>query len=110
MITSLKDSEGRIIAYCEWRLVGPSGLEVPSGEYIWVNDMWVHPAFRRAHKVNRIIDEIMRGCPQAKYCYFQRKDVSDRLRLYTREQFERRRMAYNKDMIVDNLEVSNGRR
>ena len=103
MITSLKDTDGKIVAYCEWRLVGNSGLEVPSGEYIWVNDMWVHPAFRNHGKVNRIIDEIMRDYPQAKYCYFQRKDVSDRLRLYTREQFERRRMAYEKSFMKESV-------
>lgn len=99
MITKLMDTDGKIVTYCEWRLVGASGLEVPSGEYIWINDLWCHPAFRHQGKVNRIIDEIMRDYPQVKYCYFQRKDVSDRLRLYTREQFERRRMAYEKSQI-----------
>lgn len=94
MITSLKDSEGKIIAYCEWRLVGPSGYEVPSGQYIWVNDMWVHEGCRFKNKVGRIVDEIMRMVPQAQYCYFQRKDVSEKVHIYTRSQWERRRKAY----------------
>lgn len=95
MITSLKDGDGKIIAYAEWRLVGPSGLEVPSGEYVWINDAWVHPDFRLTHRINRIIDEIMRLTPTARYGYFQRKDYNDRVRIFTREQFERRRSAYD---------------
>jgi hypothetical protein len=96
LLTSLKDNDGRIIAYCEWRLVGPSGQEVPSGEYVWVNDCWVHKEFRMTGRIERIIDEILRSVPQARYCYFQRKNVSEKVHIYTREQFERRRMAYCK--------------
>ena len=46
------------------------------------------------YRVNRIIDEIMRTNPDAKYCYFQRKDVNDKLHLYSRDQWERRRKSY----------------
>ena len=95
MITSLKDNDGKIIAYCEWRLVGQSGQEVPSGEYIWLNDCWVHDGYRMTHRINRIIDEIMRLVPNAKYCYFQRKDVNNKVHIYSRRQWERRRMTHD---------------
>jgi hypothetical protein len=95
MVTTLKDDAGKVIALCEWRLVGQSGQEVPSGEYIWVNDCWVHEEFRMKHRINRIIDEIMRTVPTAKYCYFQRKDVSRKVHLYSRSQWERRRNSYD---------------
>lgn len=94
MITNLKDSDGKIIAYCEWRLVGQSGYEIPNGEYIWVNDMWVHPNYRNKNKLGRIVDEIMRIVPQAQYCYFQRKDVDDKIHIWSRTQWERRRKSY----------------
>lgn len=96
MITSLKDSEGKIIAYCEWRLVGQSGLEVPCGEYVWINDCWIHPSVRFRGGVNRIIDELMREAPTANYGYFQRKDVNDKVHIWSRRQWERRRMEYSK--------------
>jgi len=96
MITTLRNSDGLVYALCEWRLVGPSGYEVPNGVYIWINDIWVHEDYRGQHKVNRIIDEIMRTIPEAKYCYFQRKNHNDKVRIYTRTQFERRRNAYEK--------------
>lgn len=94
MVTVLKDNEGKVISYCEWRLVGQSGHETPSGEYVWVNDFWVHEDYRLKHKVERIIDEVMRIVPQARYCYFQRKDKNMKLRIFTRNQMERRRNAY----------------
>jgi len=94
LLTSLKDNEGKIISYCEWRLVGESGLEVPSGKYVWVNDFWVHEKYRNKNKVNRMIDEIMRIVPQAEYVYFQRKNVSDKIHIYSRSQMERKRNAY----------------
>lgn len=95
MITKLMDTDGKIVAYCEWRIVGPSGYETPNAEYIWINDIWVHKEFRNTHRVNRMIDEIMRICPDAKYGYFQRKNHNDRVRIYTRSQFERMRMVYD---------------
>ena len=96
MITNLKDLSGRIVAYAEWRLVGPSGYEVPNGEYIWLNDIWIHEEYRNMGKLNKIIDEIMRLVPNAKYCYFQRKDINMKLHIYSRRQWERRRNAYEK--------------
>ena len=96
MITSLKDLTGRIIAYAEWRLVGPSGYESEIGEFVWLNDIWVHEEFRNTFKVNRIIDEIMRRVPQAQYCYFQRKDVNGKVHMYSKRSWERRRNAYEK--------------
>lgn len=100
MITNLKDNHGKIIAYCEWRLVGQSGYEVPNGEYVWINDAWVHPEFRHLGKIERIIDEVMRSAPSAQYGYFQRKDHNEKLRIFTKQQFERRRMTHDKFMEI----------
>lgn len=94
MITSLKDSDGKIVAYCEWRLVGPSGYEVPNGEYVYVSDLWVHKMFRFSDRIGRIIDEILRQSPTARFCYFQRLKHNHKLRMYSREFWERRRRQY----------------
>lgn len=102
MITHFKNEEGFIIAYCEWRLVGPSGYETPNAEFIWVNDCWVHPSLRMMEVINQIIDEIMNICPQATAGYFQRKDVSDKVKIYKRNNFERRRKTYDSLMLRRN--------
>ena len=101
MITTLKNNDEFVIAYCEWRLVGNSGLETPAGKYIWVNDIWVHPLYRSTYRVNLIIDEVMRIVPQADYCYFQRKDVNNKLHMYSRRQWERRRHAYDSQITKE---------
>ncbi len=95
MITSLKDEQGRVIAYAEWRLVGPSGYEVEDGEYVWLSDLWVHQDFERTKRINRIIDEVMRMVPNAKWCYFTRHKYTGRKKMFSREQWERRRNAYD---------------
>lgn len=95
MITSLKDEQGRIICYAEWRLVGPSGYDVENGEYVWLSDLWVHQDFERTKRINRIIDEIMRIAPTAKWCYFTRGKYGFRKKIFSREQFERRRNTYD---------------
>jgi len=100
MITSLKDGKGRIIAYCEWRLVGPSGYEMENGQYVWVNDCWVHSSYRYDHRINHLIDEVMQIVPSAKYCYFQRKNKNGKLRIFTHSQMERRRMVYERKVAV----------
>ena len=94
MVTNIKDTEGRIVAIAEWRLVGDSGLECTNGRYIWLNDIWIHDAYRNKRLLNRIIDEIMTIVPEAQYCYFQRKDINDKIHIYSRRHWERRRNAY----------------
>lgn len=96
MISSLKDKEGRIIAYVEWRLVGQSGFDKQDGEYVYINDIWVHGDYRMKHLLNRMTDEVMRQVPTAKYCYFQRLKRNENLRMYTRDTFQRRRNPYMK--------------
>jgi len=96
MLTNLKDNDGRIIAFTEWRLVGQSGFDKQDGEYIWVEEIWVHQNYRGKHLINRMIDEIMRISPSAKYCYFNRLKRNSNLRMYSRPAWQRRRQAYMK--------------
>jgi len=101
LVISLKDNTGRIIAYCEMRVVGPSGYEIQDGEYLWVNDMWAHLEFRKTGIMGRMIDEIMIVLPQINYCYFQRKDKNERVRIYSRRNWERRRKSHYPLMTGD---------
>src|SRR3990167_4911615 len=94
MVTSLKDIESKIIAYVEWRLVGQSGFDKQNGEYVWINDIWVHNNHRNNNLINRIIDEVMTLAPLAKYCYFRRLKRNENLRMYTQSSFQRRRHKY----------------
>lgn len=96
MLTSLKDNDGKIIAFTEWTLVGPSGYESESGEYIYIREIWVWPGVRNEGKIGRMIDEIMRNCPQAKHGYFNREKYEGRMKSFSREMWERRRKSYER--------------
>ena len=96
MVTSLKDEDGRIVAYAEWRLVGPSGYEMENGEYVWISDLWIHSDFERTKRINRLIDEVMMLVPMsAKYCYFTRHKYGGRKKMFSKEFWERRRNRYD---------------
>jgi len=84
MITSLKDNDGKIISYVEWRLVGQSGFDREDGEYVFISDFWIHELHRGGVKIGRLIDEIMRLAPSANYCYFQRLKRNEKLRIYSK--------------------------
>lgn len=87
MITTVPDSQGRVIAWIEWRQVAQSGFDKIRGEYVWVNDLWVHPDHRHSGIISQIIDTILWKAPHAKFGYFKRKKYNDRIRIWTRENF-----------------------
>lgn len=95
MVTVLKDDDGKVISYCEWRLVGKSGFDKPDGKFVWINDVWVHETFRHKNRLGRLIDEVMRFVPSATHCYFSRKKYNSRIKMYSRNFWERRRNAYS---------------
>lgn len=89
MITKIPDEYGRIIAYIEWRQVAQSGIDKFHGEYIWINDLWVHPDYRHKGLIKQMIDTILYKAPDALFCYFKRSKYNGRIRLWKREAFER---------------------
>jgi hypothetical protein len=92
MITTIKDEDRKVICFCEWRLVGQSGFEMENGKYVWVNDLWIHESVRGQSKLYDIIEDIFAIVPETtEYCYFQRKEHNNRVRIFTRSQMERMR-------------------
>ena len=90
MVTKIQDDNGFIIGYCEWRQVGQSGFDKLRGEYIWVNDIWVHEDYESKGFINEMISMILSKAVEAKFCYFKREKYHGRLsKLWKRESFER---------------------
>ena len=97
MISVSNDNEGKVIGYIEWRQVGQSGFDKLHGEYVWINDFWIHPDYRGGHVMVNLIEKILNIARQAKWCYFTRRKYDGRLsKLYSREKFMR---------LVDKLQV-----
>ncbi|MDD5347855.1 MAG: hypothetical protein PHT59_04500 [Candidatus Omnitrophica bacterium] len=93
MVLVKKDAEGRIIAFAEIRMVDAAGADDKRGEYVWVNNVWVHEDYRQRGTFNRIlkgfINKGAQDYPWAKYIYWQR-DAHNNICLYDREKILRR--------------------
>ena len=88
MISTFKDDDGRVVGYLEWRQVGQSGYDKFRGEYIWVNDLWIHPTYKNHWAIYRqMMNEVLFKAMDAKWLYFKREKYLGRVsKLYSREQ------------------------
>ena len=88
MVSVAKDDDGRVIGYLEWRQVGQSGFDKLRGEYVWINDFWIHEEYRRGYVFRELVNNILFKAQDAKWCYFTRRKYHGRKsKLYTREDF-----------------------
>jgi hypothetical protein len=88
MIFKITDDDDRIIAYTECWQVGPSGLPKYMGEYLWIQDIWVHPKYEHQGYIVRMIDDILKAGSELEYCYWTREKYNGRKsKTYTRQQF-----------------------
>ncbi len=90
MIESFKDVEGRILAYCDWQLVDDKGTIAKNGEYVFINDIYIAPAYRQNGLIRKIINKIEPLVPNAKYVYWRREKYNDRLKTFRRFNITRR--------------------
>lgn len=91
MITTVKDDSDRVVAYAEWRQVGPSGFDVLGGAYIYIAQLWIHDDYKNTGLISEIITQILQAAPEAKHGYFNRKKYGDRMsKVFNRESFENR--------------------
>ena len=88
MVSISKDIDGRVIGWIEWRHVGQSGFDKLNGEFIWINDFWIHEEYRRGYIFRDLVNSILFKAPTALWCYFLREKYNGRKsKLYTREDF-----------------------
>lgn len=81
MITALKNEDGFIFAYLEWQVVDKNGAFKNFGEYVYVQDCWIH-RHRREKGLLAQMARITARHPhvaKSKYVYWNRKKYGDRL-------------------------------
>lgn len=89
MISKAHDENGKILGYIEYWQVGKSGFPKPYGEYVWIQDFWIHEANRGGSIFAQLVDDVLKRSVGAKFTYFIRGKYKDRIsKLYTREQFQ----------------------
>jgi len=90
LISISKDNDGRVIGYIEWRQVGQSGFDKVCGEYVWLQNLWIHEQFRGKGILQELISDILMKAPDAKYGYFTREKYNHRMsKSFKRESVER---------------------
>jgi len=90
LISSIKDEEGKVIAYVCWKQVGKSGFEKFQGEYVYLEDLWIHDAYRGKGLLQRLIADVLEKAPEAQYGYFTREKYGHRMsKLFKRSSVER---------------------
>ena len=99
MVNVVSDENDKVIAYMEWRQVCRSGFDKLGGEYIWINDLWIH----RSHKndfdmYRKLMRQVFFHTKDAKWLYFNRRKYDGRLsKLYTKEKIMN---MLERDMVV----------
>lgn len=88
MVYTEKTKQGFIYAYAEWWIVNKDGQIDRNGEYVFINDLWIHEDYRYKGVMRRFIHKGAKEYPQLKYLYYRRGKYSDRLTLYSRKQLK----------------------
>lgn len=90
MISVIQDIDDKVIGYVEWRQVGQSGFDKVGGEYVWLQNLWIHHEFRGRSILQQLIADVLAKSPEAKYGYFTREKYDNRMsRLFNRASVER---------------------
>ena len=94
MVITREDAEGRVIAWAEFRRVNEKGIEDICGDYLWVEEVWVHKDFRTRKGFNDILKAFINTYaakyPWCQYIYWQRGKYNERMSLYNRAKMLRR--------------------
>jgi len=80
MVVSAKNTQGFIYAYAEFQILNSNGQFEDNGEYLYIQDIWIHDCWRKTGALRRLIrliddHDFTRNC---KYVYWVREKYNDR--------------------------------
>jgi len=78
MVEVKKDSNGKVIAWLEYNELDNKTRFCKDGDYLWVNDFWIHKDYQRNGILNEFIQGIIPRFPKARYLYWSRRKYNDR--------------------------------
>ena len=87
MVTSIKDNEGKVIAYAEYRIVDKNGIDTKEGEYCWINDCYIAPQFRYCGLLKEMLRIEFKKHNWVRWIYFIRSIHNERTRIYDIKKF-----------------------
>ena len=81
-IESLFNNEGLCTAYCVWSPRDKDGVEDYNGDYICVDEMWIHESLKGSETIRHFITEINKRYTKATYVYWQRRKYKERIKTF----------------------------
>ena len=89
MIEHRVDEQGKVEAYCVWRIVNADGKMDDLGTFVFVDELWIHKtAFNKGY-IHDFIKTISDKSPTAMYGYWLRRKHGNRSRIFSREQLNK---------------------
>jgi hypothetical protein len=82
MIYKRHDSDNRIIGYVIYHQFGPNANFSIDGEYIYVEDIWIHESVRFKNLIAQMVNDVLPNFSKVKYLYWVRHKYGDRMSLY----------------------------
>jgi len=91
MISFLDNPEGYIYAYIEWYTTDQEGHNQENGEFIYIEEIWIHPDKRKTTALNHLVYKVDKHpfTYKSKWVYWLNQKHNERL---TRS-FPRERLA-----------------
>ena len=73
MIDTIKNSDGYIVSYIEWEIVDSNGKFKTGGEYVYIQNIWIHENFKNVGLIGKMSEKIYEHphSQKAKYVYWQ---------------------------------------
>jgi len=95
MLETIKDNDGKVVAYCEWNLVDKKGHTDSQGKYVFVRDMWIHETIKGVKSIRDFIDMIGLRAPSAAWVYWERKKYGGRIKMVKRREMKESNRGFN---------------
>jgi hypothetical protein len=109
MASTIKNTEGCVVAYIEWQILDAAGFQVNNSDYIYIKNMWIHPDWRDSRAFRNVIDKIYKHpySQNAGFVYWEIFRDSDGVKMTEENdrEFSTRRMSkiFNKKYIVNKI-------
>jgi len=91
MIETYKDSEGRVLSYVLWWITDRFWKADPNGEYIWIEELWVHNTITLQQVYPYFAKRVMGRVPLALYgCFWRQGKYGSKIKIYPKHYWLRR--------------------
>ena len=89
MIEHRLDKDGKVEAYCTWRIVNADGRMDDLGKFVFVDELWIHKSVFKKSYIRDFIKTISEKAPTAMYGYWVRPKYGNRSKIFSREQLNK---------------------